>query len=71
LRRFQIIGEAARKIPVEIRDKYPDLPWQKMISMRNFIVHEYSYVDMKIVWDTIFLALPDLKTGLSSVITPP
>jgi uncharacterized protein with HEPN domain len=66
LRRFQIIGEAARKIPENVRGSHPTVPWQKMISMRNFIVHEYSYIDLKVVWDTVFLALPTLKSEILS-----
>lgn len=44
-RNFEIIGEAARKVPVEIQKKYPQLPWDKMYQLRNIVSHAYFEVD--------------------------
>ncbi len=41
IRRIEIIGEATKNIPIEIRQNYPNVPWRKMIGMRNIVVHEY------------------------------
>jgi uncharacterized protein with HEPN domain len=67
MRRFQIIGEAAKKIPDDKKAGFSDVPWQKVISLRNIVVHEYGYVDLKVVWDTIHKHLPELKTRLSEL----
>lgn len=68
-RRFQIIGEAARKVPEEIRQNHSQLPWSKMIGLRNFVVHEYKRVDRRVVWDTINKELPPLKTALKTLLS--
>jgi uncharacterized protein with HEPN domain len=48
-----MIGEASSRISNETQSTYPDLPWHKMKSMRNFLIHEYDDIDMKVVWDTV------------------
>ncbi|MBW8051146.1 MAG: DUF86 domain-containing protein [Cytophagales bacterium] len=48
---IQIVGEAARKIPEEIREKYSDIEWKKIVNMRNRIVHGYGGIDLKTVYD--------------------
>lgn len=53
VRNLEIIGEAARNVPKDVRDKYPDIPWERMISMRNKVLHEYFGVDIEILWQTI------------------
>ncbi len=52
-RNFEIIGEAANKIPSEIKGMYPDVPWRQMYGLRNFAVHEYHIIDPRILWDII------------------
>ncbi|HIJ64462.1 MAG TPA: DUF86 domain-containing protein [Candidatus Hydrogenedentes bacterium] len=49
IRRIEIIGEAARRIPEEHRAAYPDLPWKAMVRMRNILIHEYDDADPGIV----------------------
>jgi uncharacterized protein with HEPN domain len=53
VRSLEIIGEAANKIPQNIRKKYPETPWQEIIGMRNKLMHEYFGTDLNIVWQTI------------------
>lgn len=45
LRNLEIIGEAARHVPAEIRARHPDLPWAEMLTMRNIVIHEYHLAD--------------------------
>ena len=50
IRNLEIIGEAAKNIPEKIRNKYVEILWRKMISLRNILIHEYFGVDESIVW---------------------
>ncbi len=61
IRSLEVLGEAARKIPEEMRNKIPDVPWDKMTGMRNKLIHEYFGVDLEIVWTVIKDELPPLK----------
>ena len=67
IRRFQIIGQAAGKIPSEIRQRFADIPWEKIVAMRNLIIHDYANVRFGEVWRVIQDDLPILKPQLLSV----
>lgn len=64
IRRFQIIGEAAGKIPDELRRKFPNIPWKKIVAQRNLIIHDYATVRSEEVWMVIQKDLPALKPQL-------
>ncbi len=49
---FVIIGEASANLPDSLQQKYPDIPWDAIVSMRNRVAHEYFRVSLEIVWDT-------------------
>ena len=68
IRRLEIIGEAAGRVSVSTTTKFPNLPWKKMVSMRNIMIHEYEDVDLGIVWDTVQNDLPPLITLLEPLI---
>ena len=61
MRRLEIIGEAAKNIDDNFRDKYPQIPWKKIAGMRDIIAHEYFGVRLDRVWDVVRKDLPDLK----------
>src|SRR5579872_1643334 len=50
IRNFEIIGEAANRLPEEIRDQFPNIDWHRIRGFRNRIVHDYMGIDYKIVW---------------------
>jgi uncharacterized protein with HEPN domain len=68
LRHLQIIGEAARRLPEEIRNLAPDIPWQKMIGMRNILVHGYFAIDLDVVWDAVQRDVPELKPKIEALL---
>jgi uncharacterized protein with HEPN domain len=68
LRHLQIIGEAARRLPEEIRHLAPDIPWHKIIGMRNILVHGYFAIDLDVVWDAVQRDVPLLKPGVKALL---
>jgi len=61
VRALEIIGEAVKNIPDDIRKDYPEIPWKDMAGMRNKVIHEYFGVKLKIVWKTVKEKIPPLK----------
>ena len=68
VRSLEIIGEAAKQVPDEVRRKKPDIEWQKIAGMRDRLVHDYFGVDYTIVWDVATTKLPELKTKLQDLL---
>lgn len=65
---LQIIGEAARSLSVATRNQHPELPWTKMIGMRNILTHNYFEVDLDIVWVVVEQELPSLKQNVEAIL---
>jgi uncharacterized protein with HEPN domain len=61
IRAIEIIGEAVKNIPDDVRKTYPEIPWRGMAGMRNKVIHEYFRVDLKVVWETIQERIPEVK----------
>lgn len=67
VRKLEIIGEAAKNLPAEVRRRYPDIPWRSMARMRDRLSHGYFAVDYEVVWKVIKEELPALKPGLQEM----
>ncbi len=67
IRRFEIIGEAAAKVPAEFREKYTEVEWRLMSDMRNKLIHEYYGVSTSTIYNTAKSALPKLKEKLKQI----
>ena len=65
---IHILGEASNHIPIEIKQKYPELPWSQIRGMRNRIAHEYFEIDESIVWTTCKIDFPKLRPLLVKVL---
>lgn len=61
LRNIQVLGEAANRLPQELRIEYPDIEWSKIIRSRNIVVHDYDGIDYSIVWKIVTFHSPPLK----------
>ena len=64
---LQVIGEAARGISQEFRERHPDVPWRKTIALRNILVHEYFGIDMGQVWMMSQEDLPQLQRQIKAI----
>lgn len=61
VRQLEIIGEATKRVSMELRKKNPNLPWSEMAGMRDILIHDYIDVDIDIVWKTASESIPELK----------
>ena len=68
IRKFEIIGEATRNIPKEIRIRYPNIPWKTMVGFRDKLIHFYFGIKYEIVWETIKSKLPELEEKIKKVL---
>lgn len=64
---FTLLGEAVRKLPVELRENQAEIPWSQIIGMRNIIVHNYTDIDLDVVWDTAVNSLPDFLKAIEQI----
>jgi len=68
IRKFEIIGEATKKIPEEIKQQYPAIPWKDMSGMRDRLIHFYFGIKYELVWETIKKEIPKVKPSVKKVL---
>lgn len=68
IRNLEILGEAAKKIPDEIKSAYPDAEWKKVAGLRDILIHDYFGIDTVIIWDVIQNKLPSLQISLRKIV---
>lgn len=64
---LQIIGEASRGLTSEFRACHPEIPWSKIVGMRNILVHDYFGIDVEIVWSVVEKELPILQGQIEAI----
>lgn len=69
IRALEIIGEAAKQVPQDMRDKAPDIPWRSMVGMRDKLIHSYSTVNLDVVWKTLREELPKLRASVEKLLS--
>ena len=68
MRNLEIIGEAAKKIPPDVKELFPEIAWKKISGLRDIVVHEYFGIDEDIIWDVIENKIPELKENIVKII---
>lgn len=68
IRIFEIIDEASKNLPNEIKQKYHEVPWEEMYYLRNKISHEYHGIDYTIIWDIATNYLPHNKVEIDKIV---
>ena len=68
VRALEIIGEAAKQIPSEVRDRHPNVPWRKLTGTRDKLIHHYFGINLAVVWETITEDIPVLVPLLQRVL---
>ena len=63
-----MIGEAARKVSPQFREKHPDIPWAAIVGLRHRVVHDYLHVDLDLVWDVVNQDLEPLVVKLEQIV---
>lgn len=68
LRSLEVLGEAAKRIPQDVRARHSDIPWRDVAGMRDKLIHEYHGVDLEIVWKTVREDVPALLPQIEKVL---
>jgi len=67
-RSVEVVGEAAKHVSQELRDRYPDVEWRAMAAMRDKVIHQYFGADYEIVWDVALNKIPLLRRQMIHIL---
>ncbi len=68
LRRVEIIGEAVKNLPDELRKENSQVPWRQIAGTRDKVIHDYLGVDVELIWNVVETLLPDLRTEVRAIL---
>jgi len=67
-RRLEIIGEAVKGLPQDLRDRYSEVPWRDIAGARDILVHEYFRIDLDLAWDMVKTDIPALAEQIRRIL---
>ena len=68
IRNFEIIGEATKRVSLELRKANPNVPWTKMAGLRDKLIHDYIKVNLQLVWDVVADVLPEQRNEIEKIL---
>ena len=68
IRRLEVLGEAVKSIPAELRNQYATIPWKQIAGMRDILIHDYANVSLKRVWNVLTGELAPLKEAVQNML---
>jgi uncharacterized protein with HEPN domain len=68
IRKFEIMGEAAKRVSEELRVLHPAIPWRQIAGFRDVLIHNYFNISLKRVWNVVQNDLPQLKLNLKTIL---
>ncbi len=71
VRNLEVIGEAVKAVPHDVRERHPQVPWQRIAGLRDILIHHYFRIDVDIVWDVVQNKLPELRQQLQTILGDP
>ncbi|SHI48823.1 HepT-like ribonuclease domain-containing protein [Desulfosporosinus lacus] len=68
IRNLEVIGEATKNIPQDIKEQNSQIPWRQMAGLRDVLIHDYMGISLKIVWNVVQNELPQLKIMIKNIL---
>ncbi len=67
IRRIQVIGEAVKNLPDDLKRDHPEVQWRDIAGMRDIVIHQYFGIDLEFVWNVVTKDIPDLKPKILKI----